>query len=1622
MKPARLPSAPGTEEEIAALIEILHSTGQRLEELTAGEVDGVADRDGRTFLLRHAQEQLRDSEAAKQASILDALPAHVALLDTWGTIISVNRGWRAFASANALQGPQYAIGVNYLDICDSVRGGDAAEARQAAAGIRAVLAGTAHDFSAEYPCHSPTQQRWFLMTVTPLAPSHSTGAVVMHLDMTSTRLADESRRNAELKFRQMAESIRDVFFLMDAASERMVYVSPAYAEIWGRSCASLHADPESWAAAIHPDDRAAADADYRKGISTGKFESEYRILRPGGAIRWIEARGFPVRDAAGKLVRIAGIATDISERRQAEDALRESKDLLQLVVEHVPSRIFWKDRDLRYMGCNTRFARDAGLSTPEELSGKTDFEMGWKDQAELYRADDKAVLTAGAPRLDIEEPQTTPDGNTIWLRTSKVPLRNKDDRIIGILGLYQDVTARRRAEQDLRESERRFSDVLANVELISVMLDTDARITYCNDYMLRLSGWTAEEVIGGNWFDLFVPPENVELKASFFPALLADRPEVRHHDNEILTRLGERRLIRWNNSVLRSANGDVTGIASIGEDITQQRRAEAGILRLNRVYAVQSGINALIVHVRDRDELFREACRIAVEAGAFKTAWIGVIDPQTLDGKILAWYGADQSYVDTIKLAPRNATSDSEPPACRALRQGQTVICNDIATEASLAPRKDVLLRRGYKSLGCFPLMLGGRPEAVIALFAGEPDYFDAEEVRLLVDLAVNLSFALDNLEQEKTLKAIDAQRQRGEESLRRFSSAMDATADAIYLVDRTSMRFIHVNDAACRMQDIGREALLTLKPWELLETSRGELEHAYDAIIARGADAEPLELLHQRKDGSQIWVELRRHAQRAGDCWTIITLVRDITERKRAIEELRESESRFRSLTALSTDWYWQQDEALRFVAFSGGENIDGWDNDQRTWVGLQRWEIPGIRPLTASWNEHRAVLRAHQPFRNLEYQRQDADGSLRYVAASGEPIFDAGGGFAGYRGVATDITERKAAESRIRRLNRVYAVLSGINTLIVRVRDRDELFREACRIAVDTGGFRMSMLCIVDHGAMKIVPVASAGKDDSLLAAVKGILSSAESASISMVGRAIAEKVAIVSNDLRNDPQLLLAKHYRDAEVRSLVVLPLVAADVAAGALVLYSDEIDFFDEEEIKLLTELAGDIGFAIDHIEKRERIDYLAYYDVLTGLANRNLFVDRVAQYIHGAENGGHQLAVILIDLERFKNINDSLGQVAGDSLLKQVATWLARSAGDANLIARIGADHYAAVLPEVRPDGDVTRLIEKTLAAFLDHPFHLNDAVFRVAVKIGIAVFPDDGADAETLFRNAEAALKQAKTRGERYLFYAQQMNASVAVRVTLENQLRQALDNQEFVLHYQPKVNLASGKLTGAEALIRWNDPRTGLVPPGHFIPILEETGLIYEVGRWALRQAIADYLRWRAAGLPAVRIAVNVSPLQLRNRGFIAEIGRVIAVDEHAAAGLELEITESVIMEDVKHNIASLQAIRDFGIGIAIDDFGTGFSSLSYLAKLPVDTLKIDRSFVIEMTAGPQGLALVSTVIALAHSLKLKVVAEGVETEEQQHLLHLLDCDEMQGFLFSKPLPAEIFEARFLVAEVRA
>ena len=614
-------------------------------------------------------------------------------------------------------------------------------------------------------------------------------------------------------------------------------------------------------------------------------------------------------------------------------------------------------------------------------------------------------------------------------------------------------------------------------------------------------------------------------------------------------------------------------------------------------------------------------------------------------------------------------------------------------------------------------------------------------------------------------------------------------------------------------------------------------------------------------------------------------------------------------------------------------------------------------------------------------------------------------------------DITERKAAEARIIYLNRVYAMLSGINALIVRVQDRDELFREACRVALETGGFLMSMLCMVDRHTMKIVPVATAGKDKDkeLMSSIKDRLSTSETASSTMVGLAIREKQVVVSNDSLNDPRVLFGKEYAEAGVRSMAILPLKVSDEVVGAFALYTGEIEFFQEEEIKLLTELTGDIAFAIDHLDKQEKLNYLAYYDVLTGLPSRTLFQDRLDQALTSANRHEGRLAVLLIDLDNFKNINDSLGHNAGDQLLKQLATRLANSLREGDTVARLGGDEFVSILVNVASEEDVTVVTQRILKLSAE-PFTIDDHELFVTCSIGISLYPKDGEDAETLLKNADAALYSAKDKGRNNAqFCSAEMNVKALQRLTLENDLRQALKRQEFLLHYQPRVDLCSGEITGMEALVRWQHPEQGLVPPGSFIPAAEDSGLIVPLGTWVLHTACAQNKAWQAAGLKPVCVAVNLSARQFRQQDLVELVTRILRETGLDAAYLELELTESMIMHDVEATIATLTRLKAIGVKFSIDDFGTGYSSLSYLKRFPIDFLKIDQSFVRDLTTDPDDAAITKTIISMAHDLGHKVIAEGVETEEQKSFLQLHHCDEMQGYLFSRPVPAEIFEAKF-------
>lgn len=429
------------------------------------------------------------------------------------------------------------------------------------------------------------------------------------------------------------------------------------------------------------------------------------------------------------------------------------------------------------------------------------------------------------------------------------------------------------------------------------------------------------------------------------------------------------------------------------------------------------------------------------------------------------------------------------------------------------------------------------------------------------------------------------------------------------------------------------------------------------------------------------------------------------------------------------------------------------------------------------------------------------------------------------------------------------------------------------------------------------------------------------------------------------------------------------------------------------------------------IERKDRqIDRIAHYDSLTNLPNRLLFLDRLDQELARARRDNRLVAVVSADLDRFKQVNDSFGHPLGDQALQAVAGRLASHARAGDTVARMAGDEFGLVLSGLKAAHDAGEIAQKILDAFAHTPVAVGDSEIFVTLSLGISIYPFDGPDTTTLLKNADAALHHAKNEGRNnYQYYAGQMNAMAWQRLKLEGELRRALDREEFILHYQPKVDVDSGKIVGVEALLRWQSAERGLVSPGEFIPLLEETGLILPVGEWVLRTACKQMHAWQANDFGDIHIAVNLSALQFRQPDFAGMVLRILEENgiNPATGGIELELTESMLMSHVEGTIDTLNKLHDKGIKFSIDDFGTGYSSLGYLKRFPIGSLKIDQSFVRDLSIDAGDAAIVAAIVALGHSLGLNVIAEGVENTMQLAELRKAGCDEIQGYLFSRPVP---------------
>jgi diguanylate cyclase (GGDEF)-like protein len=443
----------------------------------------------------------------------------------------------------------------------------------------------------------------------------------------------------------------------------------------------------------------------------------------------------------------------------------------------------------------------------------------------------------------------------------------------------------------------------------------------------------------------------------------------------------------------------------------------------------------------------------------------------------------------------------------------------------------------------------------------------------------------------------------------------------------------------------------------------------------------------------------------------------------------------------------------------------------------------------------------------------------------------------------------------------------------------------------------------------------------------------------------------------------------------------------------------------------------------NHLEElvRERtaeIEHLAYHDILTDLPNRMLFTDRCNQSLALAQRNQNLVAVMLVSIDRFKKITESLGHAAGDVVLTEAASRLQCCIAQGDTVARLEGDEFALLITNVTDTAELAEITRAIIEMF-KIPFTLDGQQVYVTTSTGISLFPDNGADCSTIMRNAVAALYRAKKQGgNNYQFYAADMNALALKRLEMETSMRRAIENQEFVVYYQPVVNLVSGEVVGSEALVRWQHPELGLLLPASFIGLAEDTGLIIDIGWFVMRAACSNTRAWQDRGFGRPRIAVNISARHFQQADFLERLIDILNETKLDPTDLELELTETSIMENPESAAILLGRIRDLGVKIAIDDFGTGYSSLSYLKRLPIDTVKLDRSFVMGATTDPDDAALVMAIVTLAHNLRLKVVAEGVETDAQVAFLRLLSCDQAQGYLFGRPVPPETFEASMRIA----
>jgi len=775
------------------------------------------------------------------------------------------------------------------------------------------------------------------------------------------------------------------------------------------------------------------------------------------------------------------------------------------------------------------------------------------------------------------------------------------------------------------------------------------------------------------------------------------------------------------------------------------------------------------------------------------------------------------------------------------------------------------------------------------------------------------------------------------------------------------------------------------------------------DYLVLRApmrSDEQSREWRDKLPDGRMIAV--RRQALPGGG-W--ISTHEDVTE-------LRNQRAGFDERVSLQTlidclhDNLWVKDVESRFVICNKVTATRMGHAEPADLIGKSDLELLPPDIAQKFVDDEQKIIRSGRPMIDIEEYLYDGSGGKSWLLTTKVPVRNARGDIFGVAGVSRDITDRRLSnllrdgQAQILEMIAMSAPLSAILDALAQL------------VESQLNGILCSVLLLSDDGR-RLRCGAAPSLAPEYVKAIDGMEIGPNAGSC---GAAAYRRQPVIVTDILADPLWAdfreLVKPYGYRSCWSTPILSPRGETLAVFAM--YSRTVRAPSSVEARLFEMAIHIAGIAIDRRRAEERIQFMATHDELTGLPNRTRFGEQLAEALQSAARRGAWLAVVYADFDNFKFVNDSLGHGAGDTLLKIMAERMVAAVGPNDIVSRLGGDEFVVLLIDPPRDtstiGDMLHRIRSAVVA----PVELDGRIFRITSSFGAAIYPRDGGTAETLLANADAAMYNAKEAGgDDLVFYVPEINANLRERLTLLEDLRNADPSRDFVLHYQPQVDLRSGEVFAVEALIRWRHSRLGLAPPATFIPIAEESGLIVPIGDWALREACRQNKAWQDAGLPPIAISVNVSARQFRENHIVAAVAEALAESGLEPKYLELELTESLVMQDVERAIETMKELRGLGVRLSIDDFGTGYSSLSALKRFPVERLKIDRSFIQDLPEDEDDCAVASAVISLGQKLNLRVIAEGVETEAQIAFLRDNQCDEMQGYHFSRPVAASAIPA---------